>query len=390
MIRRSASRSDVQRRYSAALKKHLASTAGASLQAAETVGRQAVTAGISMSALATLHKKTLMSLIPSDATTRTTNGKIARASTFFAAALKPMDRTHGAIVAKNGRLIQLQHTLRGNTLELAGTQRQLKQELTRRKKLEIALKESKQQHAQLMRKSLRAQEQLRHLSHEILSAQEQERKRISRELHDEIGQTLTAVNVKLATLTLQANLNVKVLKQTIRSTQRLVEQSMNKVHRFARDLRPPLLDDLGLIPALKAHLDTFTKQAGIPVRLKVFAAVEKLDAEKRTVLYRVVQEAVANIAAHAKASLVKVEIRKDGSVVRMDVHDNGKGFDVQRRLNARRITRLGLLGMRERVEMVGGSFDIKSTLREGTAVHVQIPFESHGKSPRARRRVLSS
>jgi signal transduction histidine kinase len=389
MSRRSASKSDeLQRHYLTGLTKYLAADAGTTLKAAETLGRQAVTAGISTSALATLHKKALMTLVPSGKVTRTTNGKIARASTFFVAALKPMDKTHGAIVATNGRLTRLKDTARRSTLELAGTQRQLKRELTRRKKLEVALRESKRQHAQLMKKSLRAQEHLRSLSHQVLSAQEQERRRISRELHDEIGQILTAVNVKLATLTAQANINAKVLKRTIRSTQRLVERSMNKVHRFARDLRPPLLDDLGLIPALKAHLDTFTRQTAIPVRLKVFAAVEKLDSDKRTVLYRVVQEAVTNIVAHAQASLVNVEIQRDGNIVRMDVRDNGKGFDVQRRLNARRITRLGLLGMRERVEMVGGSFDVESTRGEGTTIRARIPFDGRGKSPRARRRVL--
>src|SRR4029079_122803 len=103
------------------------------------------------------------------------------------------------------------------------------------------------------------QEHLHHLSRKILHAQEQERKRISRELHDEIGQSLTAVNVKLATLKKEALADTKDLKKAISSTQRLVERSMNTVHRFARELRPPVLDDLGLIPALHSHLKAFTK-----------------------------------------------------------------------------------------------------------------------------------
>jgi signal transduction histidine kinase len=243
----------------------------------------------------------------------------------------------------------------------------------------------------LLKTSLLAQEHLRRLSHQVLSVQEDERKRISRELHDEIGQILTAVNVKLATLTSQANINAKVLKRTIRSTQRLLEQSMNTVHRFARDLRPPLLDDLGLIPALKAHLDVFTKQTNIPVRFNVFAGVEELDSDKRTVIYRVVQESVANIAAHAKASIVHVKIQRDGEDVRLEIRDNGKGFDVQRRLGGRRITRLGLLGMRERVEMVGGRFDVESKHPGGTTVRAQIPIDGKKRRPsRARRRGLGA
>jgi signal transduction histidine kinase len=377
----------LKRRYVAALKQYLSGGPRKSLRPAETFGREAVAAGISASALATLHKHALMALVPSGATPRATNGKIARASTFFVAALKPLDKTHGVMAAKNGNLVRLKESMRRSTLELAGAQRQLKRELARSKKLEASLKESERQRNQMLRRSLRAQEHLRRLSHEILFAQEQERKRISRELHDEIGQILTAVSVNLTTLTKQANINVKALKQTIRSTRRLVEKSMNSVHKFARDLRPPLLDDMGLIPALDAHLNVFTKQTGIPVRLEASAAVEKLDSDKRTVLYRVAQEALANITAHAQASLVKMGIRRDGSVVRMDICDNGKGFNVQRRLNARRITRLGLLGMRERVEMVGGSFDVESKPGHGTTIHAEIPVDGRGKSPRARSRV---
>ena len=152
------------------------------------------------------------------------------------------------------------------------------------------------------------QEHLRRLSHEILSAQEEERKKISRELHDEIGQTLTAINVKLATLKKEATVNTKDLKRKIASTQRLVEQSMNTVHRFARELRPPLLDDLGLIPALHSYMKGFTKRTHIPIRFTTFAAVERLDSDKRTVLYRVAQEALTNVAKHAQASLVEVSI----------------------------------------------------------------------------------
>jgi signal transduction histidine kinase len=378
----------LKRRYATALKKYLAKDAGTGLRAAEALGREAVTAGISTAALATLHKHALMTLVPPGATPRTTNGKIARASTFFVAALRPLDKTHGAMRVKNGHLTRLRDSMRRSTLELARARRQLKRESARRKRLEASLSDSKRQHAQLLKESLRAQEHLRLLSHQVLSAQEEERKRISRELHDQVGQILTAVNVRLATLTTQANINANAFKRTIRSTQRLVEKSMKTVHRFARDLRPPLLDDLGLIPALKAHLDAFTRQTEIPVRFRVFAAVETLDSEKRTALYRVAQEAVANIAAHAQASLVSIVIRKDEDLVRMDIHDNGRGFDVKRRLGARRVTRLGLLGMRERLEMVGGSFDVEAEPGNGTTIHAQIPFSGHRRSRRAQSRVL--
>ena len=107
------------------------------------------------------------------------------------------------------------------------------------------------------------QEQLRHLSRQLLLAQEEERKRISRELHDEIVQTLVGINVHLASLKVKARLNIKDLMKKISQTQQLVEKSVNTVHRFARELRPTVLDDLGLIPALEAFIKDFTKRTGI-------------------------------------------------------------------------------------------------------------------------------
>ncbi len=207
-----------------------------------------------------------------------------------------------------------------------------------------------------------------------MAVQEEERRRISRELHDEIGQTLTAINVKLATLRKEAAISAKTYSKTISSTQELVEKSMEAVHRFARDLRPPLLDDLGLIPTLHTHLKEFTKRTGVPVRFTTFAGVEQLALDRRTVLFRVAQEAFSNVARHAKASQASLTIQQDEESVQMEIHDNGKAFAVKHRLNGRRVTRLGLLGMQERVEMVGGSFEIESEPHKGTTIRATIPF----------------
>jgi len=256
----------------------------------------------------------------------------------------------------------------------AATLKRLKLEIRTREAVQKALAASKQHHRESLETSRRMQEHLRRLSHEILSAQEAERKRISRELHDEIGQTLTAINVKLATLKKEAKVNAAGLKSYIASTEQLVEDSMNTVHRFALELRPPLLDDLGLIPALRSYMKDFTKRTHVPIHVTVFAGVERLDDDKRTVLYRVAQEALANVAKHAQATLVSVNIRKVGGVVHMDIHNNGRPFDVDRAFLSRKIKRLGLLGMRERVEMVGGAFAVESSARTGTTVRAQIPF----------------
>jgi len=364
----------VSRRYASALQDHLAAGPKSSLRAAGKLGREAVEAGLRIPDLATIHELALINLVPPGDSARNNHGKISRAASFFVEALRPFGKSHLPAAAENGHLSRLKGTMRRRTTALADAKRQLKREFARRRTLEAALTESEQHYGQLLKKSRHMQEHLRRLSHEILSAQEEERKRISRELHDEIGQTLTAINVKLATLKKEATVTAKGFKKAISSTQRLVEKSMSTVHRFARELRPPLLDDLGLIPALHAHMKGFTRRTGIPVRFTTFATVEKLNTDGRTVLYRVAQEAFSNIARHAHASLVNVRIQKVKRHVRMEIHDNGISFDVTRLLVARKNLRLGLLGMRERVEMVGGIFDIKSSQGTGTTIIAQIPF----------------
>jgi len=244
--------------------------------------------------------------------------------------------------------------------------------------VEKALKHSRQDQSQLLEQSRHMQAQLRQLSHQILQAQEEERKRISRELHDEITQTLVGINVHLETLAREARVNPKALKQEIARTQRLVEKSVNIVHRFARELRPTALDDLGLIATLHSFMKDFMKRTGIRVRFTTVATVEQLDSLKRTVLYRVAQAALTNVAQHAHASRVKVSIRKLPEAVRMDITDDGQSFEVERVLRAKRNRHLGLLGMRERVEMVGGVLRVESTPGQGTTIRAQIPI---GETP---------
>jgi signal transduction histidine kinase len=212
------------------------------------------------------------------------------------------------------------------------------------------------------------------LSRQVISAQEEERREISRELHDVIAQTLTGINVRLATLKKQAAVNTKGLDRNIARTQKLVEKSVNIVHQFARELRPAVLDDLGLIPALHSSLQNFTERTGVRTHLIAFAEVEQLDSARRTVLFRVAQESLTNVSRHAKASRVDVSIKKLHSGARMEIKDDGRSFEVERKLRTTGSKRLGLLGMRERVEMVGGAFCVESAPGHGTTVRVDIPF----------------
>ena len=169
-------------------------------------------------------------------------------------------------------------------------------------------------------------------------------------------------------------MGLRALKAKIACTQRLVENSVNEVHRFARELRPAVLDDLGLIPALHAYCKNLAARKKIKVQLTAVRGVEALSGEKRTVLYRVAQEALTNVVRHARATHVTVNLRDLRGTLRMEIADNGKSFQVERTLLARNNKRLGLVGMRERIEMIGGSLNITSSPGDGTTVRAEIPF----------------
>ena len=149
------------------------------------------------------------------------------------------------------------------------------------------------------------------------------------------------------------------------------------LRRMSHELRPTILDDLGLIPALHAFMKNFKKETGIHVSLSAFAAVEHVNGDKRTVLYRVAQEALTNIARHSQASQVGVKIQKLDGVVCMKIKDNGRGFEAERVLYSKKNKRLGLLGMSERLDMVGGKFTVTSAPGRGTTILAKIPLLDH-------------
>lgn len=259
---------------------------------------------------------------------------------------------------------------------LSTANRELTAEVARRQAVERALKRSQQKQARLLKESRTLQRQLRQVSHDVLRAQEEERKRISRELHDEVSQVLVSIHVQLETLVREAAVDPGRLRARVAEAQRLLQLGVKRIHAFARDLRPTQLDDLGLIPSLQALVKEFNERAGVGVHFVSFAGVERLSGTRRTVLYRVAQSALSNVAEHARASRVTLRITRTGRVVRMEIADNGRAFDVDRALRPKRGVRLGLLGMRERVEMVGGRFSVVSAPGKGTTVRVEIPAVS--------------
>ena len=360
-------------RYAEALLSHLTKGSKASLAPAHQLGCDALKKKLLILDLAKVHHLAFSRITEAVKFSKNSAVTYNRGGLFFAEAIKPVAETHLAVTeARKGRNEQI-IALRSRTMELLNSNRKLKMEIIQRKAAELALKKSELHQKVLLLQSRQMQEQLRYLSHQILLEQEEQRREISRELHDEIAQILAGINVHLAALKVESTLNTKDLSKKITHTQKLVEKSVKIVHRFACQLRPTVLDDLGIIPALNTYMKDFTKRTGILIHFRAFDGVEKLNATKRTVLFRVAQAALANVAQHSGAKLVTITIKKLSDVVCMEIHDNGKSFEVERVLSAKMNEHLGLIGMRERAEMVGGSFSVESKPEQGTTIFTEIP-----------------
>ncbi len=258
--------------------------------------------------------------------------------------------------------------------ELARRNLSLEQAIIRKEKIEGDLRAQRDEQSHVLRRTRMQQKQLRDFSHRILKAQEQERKRISRELHDVIAQTLVGINVHLAVLNKGSSMPPATFRRQLAKTQTLVAKAVGTVHDFARQLRPTMLDDLGLIPTLQMHMERFMSDTGIRVSLKASAKIEKSTATGLTVLYRIAQEALTNVAHHSKASRVDVTIESLENIIRMTIQDDGQGFVVIGKAESRKKSRLGLIGMKERAEMAGGSFEVVSAPGGPTTLRVEIPL----------------
>ncbi|PYM17015.1 MAG: hypothetical protein DME18_00095, partial [Verrucomicrobia bacterium] len=228
---------------------------------------------------------------------------------------------------------------------------------TERRQAEEAIRKSEEHYRELFNEAKVMQEKLREVSSKVLNAQEEERKRISRELHDEVGQALTAISVSLQLLKQKAAKVGQGLDTTVGETQSLLEQTMYNVHRFSYELRPAMLDDLGLVIALRWYIKAFAKRTGIKLNFRADSQVEQLANEPKTVLYRVVQEGLTNVYKYAEARRAEVIIRRTNEGIRLIVKDDGKGFQPDRLdLSSKDKSGLGLVGMQERLRLVNGQF----------------------------------
>jgi two-component system sensor histidine kinase DegS len=257
---------------------------------------------------------------------------------------------------------------------LAKKSQLLAREILRRKAGQKVIMETAQRYRALLLESQIMQRKLRQLTRQVITAHEEERKEISRELHDEVVQTLVGINVQLAALGKGASDGLDTLKEKIALTQKLVAHSVDAVHQFARELRPAVLDDLGLIPALHAYCKILGTRKNIQIHLTAIGGVENLGSDQKTALYRVAQEALTNVVRHARASQVRITISAIERTIQMEIGDNGRAFQVGKILSANDPKRLGLIGMKERMEMVGGTFAISSVVERGTTVRAAIPL----------------
>ena len=220
---------------------------------------------------------------------------------------------------------------------------------------------------------------LRQLTGRLEAAKEEERKRISRELHDEMGQALTAAKINLQLL--EAVDDAELRRRRVEDTVGLVDRMIEHVRALSLDLRPPLLDELGLVPALRGFLETQARRSGLQVDARIDESVGQLSPETEILVFRAVQEAVTNVIRHAEARTVEVEVRRREEGIRVRVKDDGQGFDVPRALEkALGGLHLGILGIQERVEAAGGSLRIDSSPGNGTEVDLSVPFPDEGGS----------
>jgi signal transduction histidine kinase len=232
-----------------------------------------------------------------------------------------------------------------------------------------------EQHEQAQRTG----EEMRNLSIQLRHAQEEERKVISRELHDDVGQKLTALRMELGSLERLRNSAGAEFDERLADIKQLAEQSLRTIRELAAGLRPSVLDDLGIGPAFQRQAREFGKHTGIPVTVELEGDFDHLPEQHKVYLYRIVQESLTNCAKHAKAKKVAVSLSGQPALVTVRVEDDGVGFDPDRTPH----TGTGLLGIEERVRELGGTVVIHSKPGRGTRITVTLPLPSIAVGARA-------
>ncbi|MCX7966640.1 MAG: PAS domain-containing protein [Syntrophorhabdaceae bacterium] len=215
-------------------------------------------------------------------------------------------------------------------------------------------------------------DEVKSLSKGLLNKLEAERRYIARELHDEIGQTLTAVKINLQSL--QRIADHEQFTKRLNDAIIILDRALNQVRNMSLNLRPSLIDDLGLVPTVKWYADRVSSTTGIDIELYINEVDSRFELETEIVCFRVVQEAINNVIRHAKADRINVTLERNRDFIHLSVSDNGCGFDVAKAMDeAKKGKSFGLIAMKERVELSGGTMEISSEFNKGSIIKVIFP-----------------
>ena len=228
---------------------------------------------------------------------------------------------------------------------------------------------------QLLRKLQQKEEARTHLLQKVIVAQEEERKRIARELHDETGQTLTSLMMSLTYLS--ANCPGDHQQCQLEDMRNTVKRTLSEIHRLSVELRPSILDDMGLASAIEKYVGDYRYNYGTEIDFHVeWERVDRLSREIEITIFRIVQESLTNVAKYAMAQNISVILTADHTGLEVIIEDDGVGFDAESLMQDNATgNKLGLFGMEERAELLGGTLAIKSTIGKGTAIILQVPLE---------------
>jgi PAS domain S-box-containing protein len=235
-----------------------------------------------------------------------------------------------------------------------------------------------------MTEAHRSEGQLRALTHRVVQAQEAERSRVALELHDNITQLLCGTLFCGRALAGKLLAGAKPLNEEAMRLCNMIGETADAVERISRNLRPSVLEDMGLVVVLQGASAAFKVRTGVSIKLACSRFTGRLPAAVELALYRILQEALRNVEEHACAHHVAVRLFQEGSLVHMEINDDGVGFDMERlTTKSRGRRRLGLIGMRERASYVDGAFEIRSSRRTGTIIDVRIPLAGAGQASAA-------
>ncbi len=290
------------------------------------------------------------------------------ASNFGVMVVEDITQRKRAEAALQQAYAELEQRVAERTAQLANAVTALKKEIVERTQAEM-------KNARLIEQVQQSREQMRQLAQQTVSAQEEERQHLSRELHDEAGQALTALKMTLETI--QLDLPAEMLRQQLDRAVKLADTTMEGLRTLARDLRPPALDTAGLSPTLEGLCRDFAGWAHLPVDYQG-VIVEDLPNSANISLYRFLQEALTNIAKHAQAEQVWIRLQADDRLITLSVEDDGCGFNqVNQSTGTKSSKGIGLLGIQERLKLLGGRLELETQPGRGTRLTAYLPRKVH-------------